>query len=229
MNIDLDNDTQDKYLLHAESKQDNSMEHDVVYEQSSAQSSSSGPVEDKSNETNSEDEKISVLTKFWSKLYRISLQENLSYFPTNERKFLSQLIQTYKKFTPKDIINLDELKNCKFNLRININDVKLAINKLNNIINDPDKLKKIHYKHMPDVALQHLAHMFECCLATGHLPEKLKDSHMLYIPKDGTEKGFPINYNYKHVSIFNINGLIFGKIITNKLSEYLETRMMIKV
>ena len=112
------------------------------------------------------------------------------------------------------------------NLKIDKDDVKLAIKTLKDRTPGPSKLRKKHFTHLPDNILHNLAHIFECCLAAGYYPKKFKHAHIIFIHKAGTDKDNPLNY--RPISLLNTMGKIFGKIVDNKLKLFLETHKIIR-
>ena len=177
-------------------------------------------------EANTQDEKLTLLTNIWSSVYQISPQENLSFCSRNERKVSAHLLKITNKITPKCTIDLNELENLGLDLKIDIHDVKLAINTLKDKCPGPSKLRKKHFAHLPDNMLSNLAHIFECCLAVGYYPKQFKHAHMIFLHKPATNKHDPLNY--RPISLLNAMGKIFGKILNRKLNEFLISQNIIK-
>ena len=177
-------------------------------------------------EANTPEEKISLLTNIWSSVYQITPQENLNYCQRNDLKVATHLIKIADKITPKCKIDLNLLENPDFNLKIDIDDVKLAIKSLKDKCPGPSKLRKKHFANLPDNILQNLTHIFESCLAAGYYPKQFKHAHMVFIHKAGTDKHDPLNY--RPISLLNFMGKIFGKIINNKLKNFLQVKNIIK-
>lgn len=153
-------------------------------------------------------------------------QENLNYCQINDNKVATHLSKISDKITPKFKIDLNELENPDFNLKIDIDDVKFAIKSLKDKCPGPSKLRKKHFENLPDNILQNLTHIFESCLAAGYYPKKFKHAHMVFIHKAGTDKDDPLNY--RPISLLNTMGKIYGKIINNKLKDFLHSKDIIK-
>ena len=177
-------------------------------------------------EAKTQTEKVNLLTNIWSSIYEISPQENLSFCPNNDHKISSHLLKISHRIIPKCTIDLNELENPNFNLKIDIDDVKFAIKTLKDKCPGPSKLRKKHFSNLPSNVLKNLAHIFECCMAAGYYPKQFKHAHIVFIHKPGTEKHDP--HNYRPISLLNTMGKIFGKILNTKLNLFLRDNNIIK-
>ena len=177
-------------------------------------------------EAETQEEKIKLLTNIWSNVYQITPQENMQFCHRNETKVKRHLNRISDKITPKWQINMNELENCNLNLKVDIDDVKVAIKNGKDKCPGPSKLRKKHFEKLPNNILFNLAHIFNCCLSVGYYPKQFKHAHIIFIHKSGTDKHNPLNY--RPISLLNTMGKIFGKILNNKLNEFLQSHNIIK-
>ena len=177
-------------------------------------------------EAETQEEKIKMLTNIWSNIYQISPQENMQFCSRNEAKVKMHLNKIYDKITPKWQINLNELENHDMNLKLDVDDIKLAIKNIRDKCPGPSKLRKKHFEELPDNILHNLTHIFNCCLSVGYYPKQFKHAHLIFIHKNGTDKHNPLNY--RPISLLNTMGKIFGKILNNKLNNFLQSHNIIK-
>ena len=83
-----------------------------------------------------------------------------------------------------------------------------------------DGIVKEHLRHISQVMLVHLAHIFSACLALGIFPDSMKCALMIFIPKPGKLKCDPTNY--RPISLLSVLGKIFEKILTNRLTLHMD-------
>ena len=177
-----------------------------------------------------QDDKIKLLTNIWSNVYQISHLENQQFCQTNENKVTAHLHKITDKITPKWKIDFNELENNNqkhyLNLKIDVDDVKFSIRNLKDKCPGPSKLRKNHFLNLPDNILHNITHIFNCCLSVGYYPKQFKHAHIIFIHKPGTEKHDPLNY--RPISLLNVLGKIFGKILKRKLLQFLDHHNIIK-
>ena len=85
----------------------------------------------------------------------------------------------------------------------------------------PDNIKKIHIEHFPKLLYVILTKLFNYCLSTGYYPTYFKKGLMIFIPKAGKDISSPANY--RPITLLNLIGKAFGKLVNARLVEHLES------
>ena len=94
---------------------------------------------------------------------------------------------------------------------IKYHEVVNTIRQFKNKAPGPDEIKRVHLMNVPKVFIVLLTKVFNYCLSTGSYPPAFKAGIMIFIGK----KGKPLNNpaSYRPITLINIFGKIFGKII----------------
>ena len=73
--------------------------------------------------------------------------------------------------------------------------------------------------NLPKIAFVNLTKIFNYALSCGQYPESFKTAIMIFFPKSGKDPSHP--KNYRPISLINIIGKAFGKILNKRFVEYL--------
>ena len=76
-------------------------------------------------------------------------------------------------------------------------------------------------KNLPLNMLHYLTHIFNLSLSAGYFPDSLKHATMIFIPKTQTSQHNVINY--RPISLLDIQGKLFDKILNTRLTQHLNT------
>ena len=83
-----------------------------------------------------------------------------------------------------------------------------------------DSIRRIHIDHFPKSLIVTITKIFNYCLSTGYYPKQWKKGIMVVIPKPGKD---PSNTkNYRPITLLDIIGKAFGKLINRRLVKHLE-------
>ena len=85
-----------------------------------------------------------------------------------------------------------------------------------------DGTVKEHLRHIPKILLVRLAHIFSALLALGIFPDTMKCALIVFVHKPGKPKCDPANY--RPISLLPVLGKIYDKVLTNRLSRFLEEK-----
>ena len=148
---------------------------------------------------------------------------------TNEERLADESVEEMDRFFDRnpgiclpypnaDFSRLDE--RCPYTRLITPSEVKDTINQGTSKAPGEDGIIKEHLRHIPKILLVWLAHIFSACLALGIFPDNMKSALMVFIHKPGKPKCNPANY--RPISLLSVVGKIFDKILTNRLTWFLE-------
>ena len=85
----------------------------------------------------------------------------------------------------------------------------------------PDQIKKIHLMHLPKLIIVLLTKLFNYSLSAGYYPTPFKEGIMIFIPKPGKNLQNPSGY--RPITLINIFGKIFGKLLNKRMINHFET------
>ena len=171
------------------------------------------------NEEVYEDEgKENIFRKNWKKIFQISEEENATFDMDNDRIVRNFIQQNHHKLNPLPLTNYPDLRN--ETEMITTKEIKNVIKSFKQRAPGEDTLTKYHLERVPPNMIKNLTTIFNASLAIGYYPQQYKNSLMIFIPKVGKS---PVDHiNYRPISLLNIPGKIFEKIINNRLIQHLE-------
>lgn len=162
----------------------------------------------------------------FTKIFQISDEDNQDFDNETERmvnEFLQQNEDRYKSFP---VINLSRLD--PENPVIKPITVQKVINTINSFKNKKapgnSKINKMILQKIPKNMLKNLTHIYNAALSAGIFPDKFKEALLKLIPKAG--KTNTLVLNYRPISLLEVVGKVFEKIINNRLRNYLEDNNM---
>ena len=103
---------------------------------------------------------------------------------------------------------------------ITTREIKNIINSFKQRAPGEDTLTKYHMERVPPNMIKNLETIFNASLVIGYYPKKFKNSLMIFIPKVG--KSPTEHINYRPISLLNVPGKIFEKIINSRRIHHLE-------
>jgi hypothetical protein len=89
----------------------------------------------------------------------------------------------------------------------------------------PDGIRPILLKNLPESALQALTNIYNNCMISLYFPTAWKTAYTIMIPKPGKSPNDP--KSYRPISLLNITGKIFERILTNRLNLVLESNNLL--
>ena len=79
--------------------------------------------------------------------------------------------------------------------------------------------------NLPDMAITKLKNIYNWALSMGYFPIKFKNAIMILIPKPGKD---PKRVeNYRPISLLEVPGKIFEKIINNRITLFMESNNLL--
>ena len=131
------------------------------------------------------------------------------------------------KITPKWTINIDQIRDPNTRrLPIDNLDIVNSIKSLANKTPGQSSFRRHHLTHLPPNIVSNVCHLFNACYATGIYPHHFKTAEVIMIPKEGNPKADP--RQYRPISLLNLLGKAFAKILNKKLVSHLENRGIIR-
>ena len=126
------------------------------------------------------------------------------------------------KDKPHDKIDFKRLDpNCPYTKPIAPSEVFNTIRNFKNKAPGEDQITKNHLMKLPKLTYVNIAHILTAALSCGYFPNNMKLAILIFIAKTGKSSLDP--NNYRPISLLSVIGKIYGKIITKRLTSYLET------
>ena len=103
---------------------------------------------------------------------------------------------------------------------VTLQELKNAIKHTGDKALGPDNIRLPQLKYLPDNMLLTIVHIHNATIASKYYPKSSKGTKMIFIPKPGKPLTDP--YSYRPISLLNILGKLFEKIITQRYIYYSE-------
>ena len=132
--------------------------------------------------------------------------------------FLNNNLQRLTPFQTSDITRLNA--NNYTISKITTLEIKTIIRKLKKTCPGSSGINKIILNHIPIQAVNYLRNIFNACLSAGYFPDKWKEAVVRLIPKHGKNPHHPANY--RPISLLEVPGKIFERVINKRLRRHLE-------
>ena len=166
-------------------------------------------------------EKEAVFRRFWQNIFTINPEDNAEFNAQHEELVNNFIRENILRTQPYLNANLRRLNpNCPLTRPIEIWEIKIVINNFKNKAPGESGIKKTLIQKLPDIAIKKLKDVYNWALSMGYFPVKFKNAIMILIPKAGKD---PKKVeNYRPISLLEIPGKIFEKIINNRITIYME-------
>ena len=166
-------------------------------------------------------EKEAVFRRFWQNIFTINPQDNAEFNAQHEELVNNFIRENKYRTQPYIRANSRRLnQDCPLTRPIEIWEIKIVISNFKNKAPGESGIKKTMIQKLPDVALRKLKDIYNWALSMGYFPIKFKNAIMILILKAGKD---PKKVeNYRPISLLEIPGKIFEKIINNRITMYME-------
>lgn len=165
--------------------------------------------------------KEQIFRDIWSKVFRISQEENQEFDQETEITVNDYINDNTFNISPNIQGNPQLLNNDYFTLEITIEDIKNIIKQMKNNSPGQTKINKTILQKLPDETLEVYRMLLNISLSMGYFPKVFKHAKLKLIPKPNKPSTDP--NNYRPISLLEVPGKIFEKIINTRLRTFLET------
>lgn len=167
-----------------------------------------------------------IFRNIWSKNFQISQQEKAE-FDQHTDNIVTQFLDTnIELFTPHPHGDPDKLNdNHPLLYKITTDTTKHIIKTLKNNTPGESKINKTILQNLSPESTVILTKLFNIALSMGYFPENFKHAKLKLIPKANKQPTDP--NNYRPISLLEVQGKIFEKIINQRLRTHLETHTLI--
>lgn len=173
-------------------------------------------------EVSTDREKEAIHREHLINIFQISDEENAQYDDETDRMVNEFLITNRHRFKPYQMANKRRLNGqCELTKPIIMEDMEKIINSFKNKAPGQSGINKTLLKKAPKEAIEYLSNVNNLALSMGYFPAKYKQGLVILIPKPGKSPKHPANY--RPITLLEVPGKIFEKIITTRFNNYLET------
>ena len=203
-NIDIENDDQ-KFFKSIKRFQNNNNKQSIPYIR-----------DHHNNKVHDTPDKEALFRSHWSEIFRNDKDDED--FDQGNIELVTHSINNnsdYLKPFPHSNINILDLTFPA----ITTQELKKSIFHLKHRSPGPSGITAHQLKQLPTNMISHLAFIFNACLSLGYFPKTFKHAHMIFIPK-GSLSQHQVQ-NYRPISLLDIHGKIFDKILNTRLNHHL--------
>lgn len=168
-------------------------------------------------------DKEHLFREYYREIYNIGENEQRQYCQDTDRE-VTEFLRTYTDMiSPYPTIDTSRLDHRNPLITpITKYEVITTINSFKNFkAPGESKINKLIMLNLPEIMINNLTHIYNASLSCGIFPKKFKKAILKLIPKEG--KNNKVVENYRPISLLEMAGKIYEKIINNRLRPFLET------
>lgn len=171
-----------------------------------------------------DDKKEKAFRNLWRQIFKISEEENENFDEEHENTIKEWMEDKINELTPNETVNLDRIPNAE---KITERELLHCLRKFKEKTPGLTGITRNVLLNLPQMGIDKLLHIYNASLSAGYFPDDLKKTKMIFIPKEGKDKKDIINY--RPISLLEITGKLFEKILNNRLLTFLENHNILNV
>ncbi len=177
-------------------------------------------VDDQGKKYYTDAEKCITMENTWKNIFRISEEEEAAFDPQHSRHIDSYIKIHNNRITPYNNTDISRLSNaCIYTRPVDNEEIKQHISRTKNRAPGSSKINKKILENCTQKSITTLKNIFNASLSLGYFPNSLKKAIMKLIPKENKSPKHPLNY--RPISLLEVPGKIFEKIVLSRLNSYL--------
>lgn len=167
-------------------------------------------------------EKEKAFRNTWSKVFKISEEENENFDQDHEESIRAWMTNHIDQTTPYETVSKNRIQPSD---RITEGELLHNLRKFAEKTPGHSGITRSILMNLPQQGIDTLLEIFNASIATGYFPDELKKTKMIFIPKEGKDTKHIINY--RPISLLEVTGKLFEKIINDRLLLHMETNNII--
>ncbi len=174
----------------------------------------------------SDTEKCTIMERTWKEIFKITDEEEQKFDAQHSEHITGYMNTHLDRITPHNITDTTRLDNTNYYTReITIAAVNRFIKKTKKKAPGESGITKEILEHCTPKAIAQLTHIYNLCLSAGYFPSLFKKAIIKFIPKANKSPHEPLNY--RPISLLEVHGKIFEKIIQTRLTSHLQEHQVI--
>lgn len=179
------------------------------------------------NKYYSEKEKCNLMEKTWSNVFRITEEEENSFDQDHSEHIDRYINVNNHRIESFPTANMNRLNTEIVHTReITVEEVKALIRRTKKKAPGSTKINKEILQRCTGKALEQLKNIFNACFSAGYFPDIFKEAVIKFIPKKDKNPINPINY--RPISLLEVPGKIFERLIQARLNTFLAQNNILK-
>lgn len=171
------------------------------------------------NKIYEDDKKEKAFRNIWSQVFKINEEENENFNEEHENTVNEWMQDKINEITPNETVNLNRIPDEE---RITERELLHSLRKFKEKSPGLTGITRNVLMNLPQNGIDTLLNIYNASLSAGYFPDDLKNTKMIFIPKEGKDKKEIINY--RPISLLEVTGKLFEKILNNRLLTYLEDK-----
>lgn len=184
-------------------------------------------VDEDGNKFYTDKEKCNIMEKTWKDVFRITEEEEVLFDAAHSEHINSYINIYHHRINPFPNVELNRLDNDDFHTReIDITEIKRYIKRSKNKAPGDSRINKLTLEKCTDKTLQQLTNIFNASFSAGYFPSRFKKAIIKFIPKTNKSPKYPLNY--RPISLLEVPGKMYERIILGRLNTFLAENNIIK-
>ncbi len=176
--------------------------------------------DEEGNKYYSDKEKCQLMEKTWKNVFRITEEEE-NLFDKTHSDHIDRYINIFNNRTkPFPTANTNRLNvDTNYTKEITLEEIKMFIRRSKKKTPGSTKINKTILENSTSKTLEQLKNIFNACYSAGYFPNCFKEARIKFIPKKDKAPTNP--KNYRPISLLEVPGKIYERIIQSRLKTFL--------
>ena len=168
-----------------------------------------------------DEEKLGLYNKTWKNIFRITPEENAKFDHINEETVTDFIHNNHHRTVPFDTADLNRLNAQNYLTRpITATNIKDTIREFKNKAPGKSGVTKQVLSNLPETAINKIKDIYNLALSMGYFILIFKNGILIFANKPDKDSRYPLNY--RPITLLEVPGKVFEKIINNRLLRFLE-------
>ena len=177
--------------------------------------------DERGNKLYKDEEKEQQFRLVWSKIFKITDEENANFCPITEREVNEYLQENVERTEPYMYADLVRLEQGNYLTKpIENYHIKQIIKNFKDKAPGISGVRKSILEQLPAIAIERYKQIHNLALSMGYFPKYYKIALLCLIQKPGKSGTNPINY--RPISLLEVTGKIYERILNDRIIRYLE-------